>query len=106
RTIESVGGQVTATPAPEARARAFRTIGAGYFSTLGLKLLDGREFTAAEESSNTGPRVAIVDETLASHLFGSGNPLGHMIRVARGDSAGVVSAETEPMEIVGVAPPI
>src|SRR6185503_9961377 len=100
RLIESVG-----TSPVQARARAFRTVGAGYFSMLGLKLLRGREFTNTEEATSLGPRVAIVDETLAEKLFGSGSPIGQAIRVAR-DSGDLATGEGEPMEIVGVAPPL
>jgi hypothetical protein len=72
---------------------------------LGLRLLKGREFTAAEESSATGPRVAIIDEALARGLFDGTDPVGRVIRVAR-DSRDAAAPAGEPMEIVGVAPPI
>jgi hypothetical protein len=71
---------------------------------LGLRLLRGREFTATEESSDIGPRVAIVDEALAVQLFGPGDPIGQMIRVASDTISS--AADAEPMQIVGVAPPI
>jgi predicted permease len=88
-----------------ARARAYRTIGADYFASLGLRLLKGREFTAVEESSALGPRVAIIDEALARGLFDGEDPIGQMIRVAR-NSGDVAGPAGEPMEIVGVAPAI
>lgn len=48
----------------------------GYFSTLGIPLLAGREFTRAD--TGTGQQVAIVNESFARHYFGSArNALGH-----------------------------
>jgi len=84
------------------RARANRVIGADYFQALGLRMIRGREFTRAEESSVSAPRIAIVDEKFAAELFAGQDPIGQMIRAASDDS----SARGEPMEIVGVAPPL
>ncbi|HEY7475051.1 MAG TPA: ABC transporter permease [Vicinamibacterales bacterium] len=87
------------------RARAHRVIGADYFGALGLQMITGREFTRAEEVSPAAPRVAIVDEALAAALFGSLNPVGRMIRLAPASDA-VSPVRGEPMEIVGIAPPL
>ena len=107
RMIEAVGAREGAdsTQVPQARARAYRVIGSDYFAVLGLRLLKGREFNSMEELSGNGPRVAIVDEALASRLFGNGDPVGQVIRIAR-DAQDSATAESEPMEIVGVAPPL
>jgi putative ABC transport system permease protein len=48
----------------------------GYFATLGIPLLAGREFTTADNA--TSQKVAIVNESLARHYFGNArNALGH-----------------------------
>ena len=83
----------------------FRIIGAGYFRTLDLPMLRGREFTPAEEDSATAPRVAIVDERLARRLFGSDDPLGRSIRFQKRDDL-QAEYDSEPMQIVGIAAPI
>jgi predicted permease len=50
----------------------------GYFSTLGIPLLAGREFTLAD--AGTTQKVAIVNESFARHFFGSArNALGHYV---------------------------
>jgi len=87
------------------RARSFRTVGADYFATLGLQMVRGREFTRTEEESPSAPRVAIVDEAFAREMFGSGDPIGQLIRVAPspGDAT---SRSGEPMQIVGLAAPL
>jgi predicted permease len=97
--------RVAADNADPVRARAYRVIGADYFSTLGLEMVRGREFTRSEEESASAPRVAIVDDALARELFGGEDPIGQVIRVAPwpGDPA---STRGEPMQIVGIAPPM
>jgi putative ABC transport system permease protein len=50
----------------------------GYFSTLGIPLLVGREFTAADTA--TTQKVAVVNDSFARHFFGSArNALGHYV---------------------------
>jgi putative ABC transport system permease protein len=50
----------------------------GYFSTLGIPLVAGREFNAGDAA--TSQKVAIVNEALARHFFGSArNALGHYL---------------------------
>jgi predicted permease len=55
-------------------------IGAGYFRTLGIPLVAGREFTASDHQ--TAPKVAIVNEAFVRHFFAGRNPIG--MRMARG----------------------
>jgi putative ABC transport system permease protein len=50
-----------------------------YFRTLAITLLRGREFSEEEATQNTGPSVAIVDETLAQALFGESDVIGRRI---------------------------
>jgi predicted permease len=49
-------------------------VGPGYFSSMGVALIAGREFTRADAA--TAPRVAIINETMAKYFFGHENPLG------------------------------
>jgi predicted permease len=50
----------------------------GYFSTLGVPLLAGREFTASDSAA--AQKVAVVNESMARHFFGGArNALGHLI---------------------------
>jgi putative ABC transport system permease protein len=39
----------------------------GYFKTMGIRMLDGREFTAADQTATR--RVAVVNESFARHFF-------------------------------------
>jgi len=68
-------------------------VGPGFFSTMGLPLIAGREFTVKDASG--APRVAIINETMAKYFFGNGgSAIGHRLGWGRDKDA--------PMEIVGV----
>jgi putative ABC transport system permease protein len=49
-----------------------------YFKTLGIPLLQGREFTEADKED--APPVMIINETLARQFFPGENPIGKRIR--------------------------
>jgi predicted permease len=49
-------------------------VGPGFFGTLGIPLLAGREFT--ERDNAAAPKVAIVNQQFASHFFAGRNALG------------------------------
>jgi predicted permease len=78
-----------------ASSATLAVVGSGYFGTLGLPMLRGRDFSTAEEQEGGGARVAIVDQALAEHLFGATDPVGRSI---------VVEESDQPALIVGVAP--
>ena len=70
-------------------------VSAGYFSTLQRPLLAGRSFT--EQDGPDAAKVAIVDESLARHFFGSPErALGHSLAGGSGDV-------TPDIQIIGVA---
>jgi len=68
---------------------ATTSVGPRYFETLGVPLVEGREFDDRDRAG--GARVAIVNETLARHFWPRGGASGHVIEL---DGA--------PLEIVGV----
>jgi predicted permease len=92
---------------PDAAGKLLRvqsyTVTSDYFKTLGLRILQGREFTAAEEATvgGTTPPV-IVDVTLAERLFANENPVGQLLQY--GADSG--TADSRPMVIVGLAPAV
>lgn len=59
----------------------FNIVGAGYFATMGMQLLRGREFTSGEEQAGARTMAAIVDRRLAERLFPSQEPVGQLILV-------------------------
>jgi predicted permease len=72
-------------------------VGADYFETLRLPVLRGRGFTPAEETSDGGARVAILDEPAARQLFGNEEAIGRRVQIGGYDSPTKYEAE-----IVGV----
>ena len=64
---------------PEEKQEAsIRMATAGYFGTLGLSVLAGREFT--DRDAADAPRVVIINQRLARHAWGTENPVGrHLI---------------------------
>ena len=69
------------------------SISSGYFSTLGVQLLAGRNFTDDEWRIGTGRKVVIIDEKVAESLFGESNPVGRFI---------IENDPDDPFEVVGV----
>lgn len=70
----------------------------GYFDTVGVRLLRGRDFTTAEAESKESPRVAIIDETMAKKMFPDAEALGQRIRYSQPPADG----SPGEMEIVGI----
>jgi predicted permease len=87
---------------PNMNGPTYRVISADYFRSLGLSMIKGRDFTAAEEGNAGGPRVAIIDSVLAKQLFTNEDPIGQMIRFPARE--GEAYRDHEPMQVVGVAP--
>jgi predicted permease len=70
----------------------FNRVGPGYFHTMGIPLVAGREFRATETARS--PTIAILNQAMAHRLFGDRNPVGHTIQTA---------ADSAVIMIVGVA---
>lgn len=60
----------------------------GYFHTAGTKLLAGREFTAQDDAKS--PPIAIVNQTFARRVVGTGDAVGHRFRRGRNDLVEIV----------------
>jgi putative ABC transport system permease protein len=57
----------------------FEFVSDGYFSTIGLKILEGRDFTMDDTDSKQP--VAIVNTSFSRKYFGHESPLGRRVRV-------------------------
>jgi len=92
--IYTIEGQEATRPS-EVPYGTVRVITPGYFRTLEIPLLSGRDFTDADLAG--APLTTIIDATLARHFFSTNDPLGHRIKFGGPDS-------TAPwITIVGVA---
>ena len=76
----------------------FTSITPGYFDTIGVKLLRGRDFTQAEAENKDGPRIAIIDEEMAKKIFPEVDAVGQHIRYTQPPRDG----SPNDIEIVGV----
>ena len=76
----------------------FVGISPGYFETMGIPLLQGRDFAQQEvhpdSPSYQSTSVAIINRTMAHRFFGDSSPLGKHFRFVEGNRP--------PLEIVGV----
>jgi predicted permease len=69
-------------------------ISPGFFQTLGVPLLRGREFVQADDKHH--PKLAIVNDSLADRLFPNGDAIGKTVRFS-------FMPDYQNIEIVGIA---
>jgi predicted permease len=96
---------------------AWNSVGADYFSTVGLPVVRGRAFTETE-TTQAAPKVAVIDEVLAKKLWPDGDALGQRIQYAAANAPSAQSGggahagrsadlnekekQDETIEIVGI----
>lgn len=92
--VDTSGMIVTLDRSKSARARAvdFNPVGPGFFKTLGVRLLQGREFDARDAAG--APGVAVVNRTLAEREWPGQPVLGRVLPD--------VGPMHRPLTIVGV----
>jgi putative ABC transport system permease protein len=76
------------------RASWVDAVSPGWFATLGMHLVKGRDVASTDRRGD--PRVAVVNEAFARRFFPAGNAVGQSIHTA------VESPAVETFEIVGV----
>jgi predicted permease len=73
-----VDGQKYTTDRDRPRGN-FESVSDNYFATLGLKILEGRDFTI--DDTDAKQTVAIVNTSFARKYYGSESPIGRRIRI-------------------------
>jgi len=73
----------------------FEAVYVPYFSTLGVTIVRGRDFTAADREG--APRVAIVSDAMAAGAWPGQDPIGKRLKF------GAVDSRNEWLTVVGVA---
>jgi putative ABC transport system permease protein len=68
------------------KAARYLKADAGYFRTMGIRLLSGRLMTPADDS--LAPAVMVIGETMAREVWPGQNPLGKRIRLLDPDTVG------------------
>ena len=89
RTVLLQGQENTATG--QGRSTLTSVVSPGYFQTMGIALLRGRDFRATD--TKTTPRVVIVNETAAAAYWPGQDPIGQRISFA---------GEGLPVEVIGI----
>ncbi len=82
------------------RGLGLNFVGPRFFETLGIGLLEGREFSATD--AETAPKVAVINESAARKFFPNENPLGRFLGA---DGPEINSVQPQPggdIQIVGV----
>jgi macrolide transport system ATP-binding/permease protein len=65
--------------ADEQPTASYNSVSPGYFATLGIELLSGRDFTTSDDESSEP--VAIVGETMVAQFWGGENPIGKRLQI-------------------------
>jgi predicted permease len=126
RAVQRAGVRPAAGSLPKTAAdglafpAAWNSVSAEYFETVGLPILRGRAFNAAEAiGPANGRTIAIVDEVLAKRLWPDEDALGRFIEYAaedapraEGEGGGGIGYSDdgnrppvrEPIQIVGIVP--
>jgi predicted permease len=68
-----------------------RWVSPGYFPTMGIPLLQGRDI--AETDVGDAPRVVVISRRVVERLFPDDDPIGQVVSIGWGDT---------PLEVVGV----
>jgi predicted permease len=78
-----VGAEGHPEEVSQQRTASLRFLTPGFFATLGIPLLAGRD--VAERDTNTSPYVAIVSQSLARRYWKDESPIGHRINIGNND---------------------
>ncbi len=83
------------TPPPGQRVQLvhFDIVGPGFLRTIGTSMIDGREFTRADDKD--APRVAIINQAMADKFWHGENPIGRTFALSTNSNG--------PIRVVGVA---
>jgi predicted permease len=73
----TVDGRLPDVPNGSSRTVRTNVVGPGFFTTLGVPILAGRDF--ADSDTETSPHVGIINEQFANRFFPNRNPLGRII---------------------------
>jgi putative ABC transport system permease protein len=81
------------TPATNEETPWVNAVSAGYFTTMGIPLLAGRDFNTGD--SPNSPKVALVSESMARHFFKGAAAVGKHFQIMEKDWSA-------PIEVIGI----
>ena len=72
----------------------FNNVGSGFFSTMGIPLVEGRSFNSEDQPNS--PKVAVINQAMARRFFPNSSPIGHRFGL------GETPDHTGEIEVIGV----
>jgi predicted permease len=75
-------------------------VGADYFRTMGVQVLEGRDFSDADSAS--APKVLIVNETFAKKYLGTLHAVGHVLSDRKGADSTVIVGVVKDHKYTGI----
>jgi predicted permease len=72
----------------------FNITGNGFFSTMGIPLIEGRTFNA--QDAQNSPKVAVINQAMARRFFPNGSAIGHRFGI------GEIPTHPGEIEVIGV----
>ena len=84
---------VPGTPANR-ESVSFNITGNGFFSAMGIPLIEGRTFNS--EDRGNSPKVAVINQTMARRFFPNSSPIGHRFAI------GETPDHPGEIEVIGV----
>lgn len=88
---------------PEQAQYRANTVGTDYFRTMGVPVIEGRDFSDAD--STAAPAVVIVNETFARKYLGSLNAVGHVMLNPKGDHPRLIIGVVKDHKYTGITEP-
>jgi predicted permease len=98
--MPSADGRAESAAAGKSFGADYNVIGADYFRTVRLPIIQGREFNQSEIEPGPASSVAVIDQELARRLWPGEEALGRRLQIA-----GAASAESpRVLEVIGIVP--
>jgi putative ABC transport system permease protein len=94
-TVRFVAGDLDGAPVQERPLGARMVVSSAFFQTLGIPIVKGRAFSAAD--SELSAPVAVVNETLATRYFAARDAIGQSVAISN------ENGELSRMTIVGIS---
>jgi predicted permease len=85
---------------PEQAGFRANTVGADYFRTMGVQVVQGRDFSDADTAA--APKVLIVNETFAKKYIGSLNAVGHVVSDPKGVEQDLIVGVVKDHKYTGI----
>jgi len=90
-------------PAPNEQMLIHRaTVPPGYFQFMGIRMLEGRDFTERDEAGKSP--VLIVNESFARHFYGNGTSIGRTVHIAGGSATIIAEVKDSKYNTPAEAP--